>query len=256
MAQQIIILLFLAMAAGFARYLVKRDQGEREPVRALWVAFSFGLVGIVVAAALESYLLPTEAIEAGSLGLGALGWAVLAIGLIEELCKSVFLIWYIYGKRYFNEHTDGVIYFALAGLGFGLPENILYTYQFGAGTGMLRVVMTPLFHAATTALVGYALVKVKLGKASKRSVLLMLGWVIGLHALYDFGLLSGDPLFALVSIMITLGLAVGIFLLFLHARSLDQLQGLSVVGHNNFCRSCGTPNPNHKLYCSHCGKRA
>lgn len=256
MAQQIIILLFLAMAAGFARYLVKRDQGESEPVKALWIAFGFGGVGLAMAAGLELFLLPDISGGVEVLGYGTLIWIALAIGLIEELCKAAFLIWFIYRQRYFNEHTDGVIYFALAGLGFGLPENIFYTYQFGASAGMLRVVMTPLFHAATTALVGYALTKVKLDGASKYSVITMLVWAVGLHALYDFGLFSGNPLFILVSVLITLGLAVGVFLLFLHARSLDQLKGLSVVGKNNFCRSCGAPNSKHKLYCSHCGNRA
>jgi hypothetical protein len=60
----------------------------------------------------------------------------------------------------------------------------------------------------------------------------------------------------LLSIMITIALGVGLFLLFLHARTLDQAKGLSVVGHNAFCRSCGQPNPDHSLYCSSCGKRA
>lgn len=256
MAQQAIIFLFLIIAAGFARYLIKRDQGESEPIKALWIAFGFGIVGLALAAGLELFLLPDISAGVEVIGLGVLVWVALAIGIIEELCKSAFLIWYIYKKRFFNEHTDGVIYFALAGLGFGLPENILYTYQFGAGAGLLRVIMTPLFHAATTALVGYALTRVKLDRASKYSVVGMLAWAIAIHALYDFGLFSGNPLFVLVSIMITLGLAVGVFLLFLHARSLDQLKGLSVVGNNSFCRTCGAANPNHKLYCSHCGNRA
>lgn len=254
MAQYVVIVLFLVLAVGFASYLVKRDQGESEPVYALWIAFGFGVLGVILAGALEYALLgdPTDPAQT----VGSLVWLSLAIAVIEEVCKAALLAWYLYGKRYFNEHTDGVIYFALAGLGFGLPENILYTFQFGAGAGMTRIVMTPLFHAATTALIGYALTKVKLDNARKRSVGWMLLAVIMLHALYDFGLFTQNPLFVLLSIMITLGLAVGVFLLFLHARSLDQLKGLSRVGNNGFCRSCGTPNPKHKLYCSHCGNRA
>jgi RsiW-degrading membrane proteinase PrsW (M82 family) len=254
MTQFLVIVVFLALAAGFAWYLVKHDQGESEPVQALWVAFGFGALGVLAAGFVETRLLPDPTMAFQP--MGTIVWVSLAIGIIEELCKCGLLVWFIYGKRYFNEHTDGVIYFALAGLGFGLPENLLYTFQFGASAGLARILMTPLFHAATTTLVGYALIKVKLDHISKRYVWIMLLTAIGLHGLYDFGLFVQSPVFMLLSIMITLGLAVGVFLLYLHARSLDQMQGLSRVGNNAFCRTCGAPNPNHKLYCSRCGNRA
>jgi hypothetical protein len=77
-----------------------------------------------------------------------------------------------------------------------------------------------------------------------------------LHGLYDFGLSSGSMLYATGSLMITLGIAGGLFVAFLRAQEHDQDLGLSVVGHNAFCRSCGCPNPRHHLYCVRCGKNA
>ncbi len=254
MALFFVILAFLLLAAVFAGFLLKRDKGEREPVGALWTAFGLGALGVVLAGGIEYFVLPDIFTEKQT--LGTLAWVALSIGIIEELCKFLPLLWFLYRKRYFNEHTDGVIYFALAGLGFGLPENIIYTIQFGAETGWARLVMTPLFHAATTGLIGYAVSRHKIDGMPLRRVVYMAVAVIGLHALYDFGLFSTIPLLVVVSVMTTLGLGVGLFLLLVHARSLDQLKGLSVVGHNNFCRSCGTANPKHNLYCSHCGKRA
>lgn len=254
MALFAVIISFLLLAGWFALYLVRRDRGEREPVGALWTAFGLGAVGLVAAGALEYLLLPDIFNKQAS--LSTILVVSVAIGVIEELCKCLPLIFYLRKKRYFNEHTDGVIYFALAGLGFGLPENILYTLEFGAGTGVVRMVMTPLFHAATTALVGYALIRGKLGGGTGKRLASMLAAVIGLHAAYDFGLFSGIPLLTLVSVMITLSLGAGLFLLYIRARSLDQARGLSAVGTNTYCRSCGKHNPEHKLYCSHCGKRA
>lgn len=251
----LVILAFLAIAAGFAYYLVKRDQGEHEPVSALWVAFGFGVLGVPIAVLLEMMLLPDMADGTQHTYL-ALALIALGVGVIEELAKCLLLMKYIFKKRYFNEHTDGVIYFALAGLGFGLPENILYTFQYGAEVGMSRIVMTPLFHAATTGLVGYSLAKYKLDKTPRLKVVSMVITVILLHALYDFGLFTQQPVLVLLSIMITVALGVGLFLLFLHARILDQAKGLSAVGNNKFCRTCGHPNPGHKLYCSRCGNRA
>lgn len=250
----IVISIFLTMAGGFALYLVKRDKGEREPVGALWLAFGLGVLGIAVAGYLELVALPDPArvyLTAPKLALVCLG-----IGAIEELIKCVPLSILLYRKRYFNEHTDGVIYFALAGLGFGLPENILYTLQEGPRTGLARVILTPLFHAATTAIVGFALARVKVSHYPKSYVVKAVLAAIVLHGLYDFGLFSQNSLLTLLSIMVTVALTINLFILFLRARHLDEQQGLSVVGHNSFCRSCGQPNPKHNLYCTHCGNRA
>jgi RsiW-degrading membrane proteinase PrsW (M82 family) len=254
----LVLLCFVTLAAAFAVYLVKRDRGEREPVKALWAAFGFGLVGLPVAAVLEAFLLPGLAVDQLTLkaDLGTVALIAIGVGIIEELAKALPLIWFIYKKRYFNEHTDGVIYFALAGLGFGLPENIMYTLQNGTKVGLARLVMTPLFHAATTSLIGYAVIKHKLDKSPIVSMLSMILLAIVLHGLYDFGLLSGRGGLVLLSVITTFGLTISLFVLFVNAQGLDQLSGLSAVGNNSFCRSCGHPNPKHLLYCSHCGKRA
>jgi RsiW-degrading membrane proteinase PrsW (M82 family) len=250
----VIVLTFLLLAVGFTRYMLTRDRGEREPVGALWMAFGLGACGLVLAGAIEYLLLP-QTID-GTVALKSLASTSLVIAFIEEIVKSVPLIVYIYHKRYFNEHTDGVIYFALAGLGFGLPENVLYTFQFGSDTGMMRLLMTPFFHAATTALIGYAVIRLKLDGKPVYTLIATMAGVILIHALYDFGLFSQRPMLALLSFMITLALTGSVFTLLLRARWRDQLVGLSAVGNNSFCRTCGHPNLKRNLYCSQCGVRA
>jgi RsiW-degrading membrane proteinase PrsW (M82 family) len=175
---------------------------------------------------------------------------------IEEACKFVPLAIFLRHKRYFNEHTDGIIYFVLAGLGFGLPENILYTLQYGAGVGAGRIVLTPFFHAATTGMVGYFYAKYRLGGTRQITVWLALIAAMVLHGLYDFGLTSGHQVYAALSVCITLSMSIGLFVFYMKATDLDREQGLSVVGNNSFCRSCGFPNPKHGLYCVHCGNHA
>jgi RsiW-degrading membrane proteinase PrsW (M82 family) len=182
--------------------------------------------------------------------------AATTVGVIEELCKFLPLAVFLYRKRYFNEHTDGIIYFALAGLGFGLPENILYTLQYGTQAGIGRIILTPFFHAAITALVGYFLIKGKLARKSLLSCILALVAAMLLHALYDFGLVSGRATFSLMSVGVTLSLSGALFVLFVRATERDQDRGLSAVGHNAYCRSCGAPNPRRHLYCTRCGKNA
>ncbi|MEO8105553.1 MAG: PrsW family intramembrane metalloprotease [Candidatus Saccharibacteria bacterium] len=252
----LILVLFILVSGGLAWYFIIRDRGEKEPIGALWLAAGLGLFGGVTAAILETLLLPMDSLQPGA-PLGGLWIASMGVGIIEEACKFIPLAVVLYKKRYFNEHTDGVIYFAIAGLGFGLPENILYSLQFGAGVGLSRVILTPFFHAATTGLVGYFLAKSKLaGHSWYSSAPWALGAVMVLHGMYDFGLASGVPLLVGLSILITFAVSVSLFIFFSKAIGLDQAAGLSVVGKNSFCRTCGLPNPHHSLYCVRCGNRA
>jgi RsiW-degrading membrane proteinase PrsW (M82 family) len=250
-----LLLVFIGLAVSLAWFLVAHDHGEREPVLALWQAAGFGLVGVLMAAILESHLVSAHNLAPGTSSNLLLATA-LGVGAIEEICKFLPLALVIYRKRYFNEYTDGVIYFALAGLGFGLPENLLYTLQFGSQAGLTRLLLTPIFHAATTGLVGYFLVRTKI---LKRSPLLVFGPLlaaIAIHGFYDFGLTAGVAAYQMMAVIITLSISAGLFYLFNEATQNDQALGFSVVGHNNFCRSCGLANPKHNLYCVRCGQHA
>ncbi|MCA9327267.1 PrsW family intramembrane metalloprotease [Candidatus Saccharibacteria bacterium] len=249
------ILLFFGLAGFLTWYLLAKDRGEREPAGALWIALGFGFLAVIGAAFLESALLPEDILTSSGVTASNAG-SMLLVGIIEESLKFVPLAFYIYRKRYFNEHTDGILYFALAGIGFGLPENILYTVGLGTGAGIGRLILTPFFHAATTAIPGYYLAKTKVEHRSMKSVFVAFGAVLLLHALYDFGLASGLAILVIVSLVITLLLSINLFRLGAIAKADDQAMGLSVVGTNTFCRSCGYPNPEHKLYCQHCGKHA
>lgn len=214
----VIVALFLAFAWWLARYLLRHDAGEHEPHRALWMAFLLGGFGLAIAGALEIVLLP-GLLERQTMGM--LAGQMLAVAVIEEACKFAPLAWFIYRKRYFNEYTDGVIYFALAGIGFGLPENILYTLEFGAGAGVLRFIFTPMFHASVTAIVGYALICHKLGKTTSAGVWAAFLAAVGLHWLYDFGLFSHMLGFIIISLLVSIGLSIGLFWLIARARKRD-----------------------------------
>jgi protease PrsW len=251
----LLILVFIAIAIGLAWFMIVQDKGQKEPVIALWVALIFGFIGALTAGYLEGHLINGENLLPGT-PHGSLLIAAMSVGVIEEACKFVPLAIFLYRKRYFNEHTDGVMYFALAGLGFGLPENILYTIQYGSKTAAMRLFLTPLFHAAITGMIGYYLAKRKLAGKPVLGISLALGAAMILHGLYDFGLIAGTPIYSGMALVITLCLSGGLFLLFARARGHDQDSGLSIVGHNAFCRSCGSANPQHHLYCIQCGKNA
>lgn len=251
----LLIVVFTLLASGMAWHFIRNDRGSREPVGMLWTAFFLGFGGALLSGILEALFIPANYLDRFT-SYAQLGVATLGIGVIEEASKFLPLALLIYKRKYFNEHTDGPIYFGLAGMGFGLPENILYTIQFGTGAGFLRVFMTPFFHAAITAIVGYMLIRGKLRRISFRPVAAALAAAMLVHAVYNFGLMSQNGFFALISVMVALSVSIGLFLLYGHATARDQAIGLSVVGHNSFCRNCGLPNPRHSLFCTGCGKYA
>lgn len=222
--------IFIAVSVGLAWYLLANDRGPKEPVVALWAAAGFGLAGAVMAIFLNAFIPSFDLLVVAPHSHILL--AALGVGLIEEGCKFLPLALWIYRKPYFNEHTDGVIYFALAGLAFGLPENILYTMQYGSDAVAGRLFLTPFFHAAITGLVGYWLARTKLsGRPAAWAALPFLA-AVGLHGLYDFGLVAGTPLYLGLSVLVTLVLSAGLFVAYLRATHRDQNMGLSAAGNS------------------------
>lgn len=251
----ILILTFIVLAIALVIFLLKTDRGKKEPVGALWMAAVFGLLGAIAATIIEKALIPISSTRVGS-PLPHLLFSFLGIGLIEESLKFLPLAIVLFPKKYFNEHVDGIIYFAIAGLGFGLPENIFYTMQFGTKAGMGRLIMTPIFHAALTSMAGYYLAKAKLANKSPFTIWPIFIAAVLLHGLYDFGLSSGVTTFTYMSVIITIALSANFFNLYFRSQELDEDMGLSAVGHNNYCRTCGQINSQHYLYCTQCGQRA
>jgi RsiW-degrading membrane proteinase PrsW (M82 family) len=266
----VVILAFIAIASALVWYLLKHDHGRKLPVATLWYACAFGAGAIVLATLVELAVLPDQfATHPTNYSLlTQLGYFIF-VGFIEELVKFVPLALFIYKKPYFQEHTDGCIYFAICGLTFGLGENILYTVSMGAGVGIARLILTPFFHAATTSILGYYLVNQKL-RPEKRYLFVLAAVLIPLmHGFYDFGLGSGVAQFQVMSLMLTLLLTMGLFLYFMEANVLDRAamarvpMGLMATAARvitgrpaaNFCTNCGRSNPKRQAYCESCGSK-
>jgi len=168
---------------------MKGDRGSKEPRSALIGAAGFGILACAAAVWAEYLIMPspTRAFTIGGLFIASLG-----VGLVEEAAKFVPMALFIYKKPYFNEHTDGVIYFAIVGLTFGLLENLAYLFiyskRLGGGelTGIFRLIVLFFFHAASTGIVGYYLAKAKIQKKSLWRPIIALVTVMTIHGLYNF----------------------------------------------------------------------
>ncbi len=255
----IAIVLHLSLAAWFLYYLLTHDKGNREPTWALVVSCLLGIISIVLAligngAWADYYFgIAQQTHTLGDAWAGA--WRV---GVVEEVAKALPVGLFIFRRRFFNESTDGVIYFGLAALVFGTLENIMYSLSEGGETGIVRIFMTPFLHVALTAAFGYYVARWRLGlSAFWKAALVFIGAIL-VHAIYDASLLAmpTSAWLGLVSLTLSLSTTIGIFLIYAHAHKSDLTLGLATDGVRAFCRSCGRPNPQHDLYCSVCGKKA
>lgn len=243
--------IFIFVGVGIVLSFIKKDKGPKEPILALWAAFGFGILALVVTTVLSLWFANKQVTEINNLHAGF--FLMLKVGFIEEFSKFVPLAIFIYHKSYFDEHNDGIIYFAICGMTFGVIENIMYTFTMGPATGVARLVLTPFFHASTVAIVGYYLAKKKIDKESWVKVVIAFVSVALLHATYNFGFLSKMPLLVIVSFCISVLLTLSIFLYYYKANQEDRAEGISASGPDNFCEHCGFKNGNSTLYCEHCG---
>lgn len=248
-----------ALAAFLIWFVVKSDRGAKEPLAALAVAFGFGLLAIGLALLAEKRFISADFLvrfKARDISLAQLlGLSFLVAG-VEELAKFVPLAWFVRKKKYFNEHSDGLIYFAASGVAFGLVENIVYLINIGPKITLLRAVVLLFFHPASSAVVGYFFARHRVDKQPIFYTLLVLAGVTVLHAVYNFGIgLQNLPGLS-ISLTVTALLNTCLFLFYRMATENDQAEGLSASGENEFCRHCGAPNPKHYLYCEHCGNQA
>jgi len=149
------------------------ERYEREPWGSVWKMFLWGgVAGVILALIFEVFVQSLFSESAFATVLGpALFMSVIVAPLVEEFTKPLGLR---FVRSQINELEDGLIYGAAAGLGFAATENIVYVLHsvaeggFSAGimTGVVRAVSSTLLHGSATAITGYGLSMVIVGKKS------------------------------------------------------------------------------------------
>ncbi len=254
-------ILFAVVVYLFIIFIIKRDRGHKEPIGALFAAMGFGILAVILASILNEIFIPSEVFEsigtndAQHIPAATLLASMIGVGFIEETLKCIPLALFIYKKRYFDELTDGIIYFGIVGLTFGIIEDILYSLEFGGGVGLFRILISPYLHVSFTILFGMFLIQRKLLKRSWAIVVVGYLAAVLAHGFFNFFPLIGGFGF-LMAFAITISLNVSLFVFFRRSQLQDEHRGVSAIGINKFCRHCGKPNPERLLYCSFCGKHS
>ncbi len=143
------------------------DRYEAEPFWMLATAFFWGaLVAVFFAFLINTASGLAVSAMTNSMKAGRTFGAVISAPIVEESAKAVILfIFFFWKKDEFDGVIDGIVYAAMAGLGFAMTENIQYygraVMEGGSGgltfVFILRGFMAPFSHPMFTSFTGIGL---------------------------------------------------------------------------------------------------
>lgn len=160
---------------------------------------ALGLIGL----RFDAYLLA----ETNSAGLFA--YAVLVIGVVEELAKLLPFVLVVLRFRAFDEPIDGIIYASFIALGFAAVENIEYLQYLTYREAIARGFAGPLVHIMFASIWAY-----RIGRAHLRHGSVLKAGVVwfavaaALHGVYDFVVIALPPPALPVSALLILAIWV------------------------------------------------
>ena len=190
------------------------ESYHRERFIPILLCFFWGAsISVIAAIILEVLLQISLAVSIQDASLFALLTVILIAPVAEEFTKPLALrIKRV--KREIDELEDGLIYGAVAGLGFSATENLIYGWSFldkaFAAFLILMIVRSVggcLLHASATAWTGYGYGKTLMKHTSTLQILPYFIFAITLHGFYNF-LVTFDQIGALAGLIAALGFVV------------------------------------------------
>ena len=214
----------------YAIWIRNTEKYNREKWKPIIVCFLWGAtIAIVASIILELILGISLAISFDDGNILGLVTAIIIAPFAEELTKPLALRTKTV-KKELDELEDGLIYGAVAGLGFSATENLLYGWCFlseGLFVFLVLIIIRSfggcLLHASATALTGYGYGKTIIQGKSILRVLPFFILAIFVHAFYNF-LVSLDIVGLVISLFAALiFVAISIRLVRNKIKSLDML---------------------------------
>lgn len=192
------------------------DRYEAEPFWMLATAFFWGaLVAVFFAFLINTVSGVAVALVTNSMRAGRTFGAVISAPIVEESAKAlILLIFFLWKKDEFDGVIDGIVYAAMAGLGFAMTENIQYygrAVMEGGGNTLtlvfiLRGALAPFSHPMFTSFTGIGL---GLARQSRNTAIKFIAPPLGLlaaismHSIWNgSGVLFGGGAFILTYILI------------------------------------------------------
>ncbi len=168
------------------------DRYDREPIWLVLISFAWGaLFATTGAVFINTFFIQLLSNLIGAPLASQLG-AIVVAPLTEEPLKALMLIAIMFSRN-FDNATDGFVYGAAIGLGFGMVENFMYftdsvhDAETWFWTVVVRTACTAVMHAMATSIVGAALGWSKFRTIDIRIIAGCLGLfiAIGVHTLWN-----------------------------------------------------------------------
>ena len=182
-----LLLLAIAPATIIILYIYFKDKFEKEPIPFLFKNFLLGatasvLITVILGGFADRFLPVTNVANIFQQFVKAF----IVVALVEEFSKYVIVKYYAQRNKEYNEPFDGIVYAVMVSMGFATLENVLYVFQHGVSTGILRAFTAVPAHATFAILMGYFMGKAKFSK--NRIVLNLTGLFFAtlFHGAYDF----------------------------------------------------------------------
>lgn len=182
----VILALALAPTTAVMLYIYLRDRHEPEPLGLLAISFLYGGLSTMLTL-LISWPVNALIITRPDDVVHQFIHAFFKVALIEEFSKFFFVRFVLFYNKNFNEPYDGIVYSVMVSMGFATLENVIYVYQYGFATGILRMFTAVPAHATFAIIMGYFLGKAKF---THRKVLyftvISLLTAAAFHGTYDY----------------------------------------------------------------------
>jgi RsiW-degrading membrane proteinase PrsW (M82 family) len=160
------------------------------PGRVIWITFGLGIVIVAPVLALELTVFADFQYFSNPY-LAGLTKGFWGAALPEEMLKFLVVAGYCMRHKAFDERMDGMVYGAVASLGFAAMENILYVTGADLALALSRGLTAVPCHAFLGAIMGFYVGQARFDSKNRgRYLALGLGIAIILHGLYDFPLLT------------------------------------------------------------------
>lgn len=197
----ILLILSIAPVVFFGYQIYKRDA-DKEPTSILVKLFLCGIGSTfltLIITAILCTIIPFFGYDATTLNvIELIPYIFVGVALIEEFSKWIFVYKLEYNDREFNHLYDGIVYAAFVALGFACFENILYVFQFGIQTAIVRALLAIPGHLCDGIMMGYYLSMAKLSlinknpSLSKKNIAFSLLVPTMAHGLYDYLIYASD----------------------------------------------------------------
>lgn len=257
--ERLLLILSVLPVLLIGLFIYKKDK-EKEPTALLTKLF-FGGIGACFLTLLITFILkmifPFLKVETSELNLiQLLLYAFLVVALVEEFSKWFFVYIISYNNKEFDELYDMILYSTFVALGFACFENILYVFQGGVITGIVRALLAVPSHACDGVIMGYYLGLSKNdvlnNNGNKHIKYLVLSIIVPtiLHGTYDYLLFTGRIIFLIIFFAYVIIVYIFIFkkikkITLINKKIKYKDNYCPICGHiveSNFCPGCGRKN--------------